>query len=246
MNTEQEGATTTENDASVAHTEVSNTPTPKAFYKDIRVVVSILVAILILAGALYYAYSTKGTVVVVVNGEKLYLEALEENIESIRRGAEEQGIDTTNPGIQEEIKRQSLQALIDNALILGAVEKTKIELDTTEVDRLYTEIIGQLGGEESSVSELAALGLTQDKLRDNLKERVLIESYLASVTDIEELTVSEDDITAFLAPYDPAQLPPLEEIRAEVESQILLQKRQTLFLEVIEKLRAEATIEEKI
>ena len=230
----------------VAPTVAPALMTARPFYKKSGFMIAAGVAVLLIFVALYYVYALRDDVVAIVNGEKLYQTALNENIENIQRAAQDQGVDTSDPTIQEEIRQQSFQALIDNALILAAAEEAGITANAEEVDALYSDIISQLGGTESSVSQLAAVGLTTDELRSNIEERITIETYLASVTDSEELTVTEEDVTEFLAPYANEELPPLEEIRAEVERQILLVKQQNIFLEVIEDLRSKATIEERI
>jgi len=253
MNTNQEYHTNTEShaepvSASVpeSHIDQTNQPinAPQPFYKNIQLLMSVFVAILVLSGALYFV-STKDSVVAVVNGEKIYQSELAENIKRMQDGAQMQGVDISSLEIQQEIYNQSIQMLIDNALLLQAAAKLNITVDSREVELRYNELLVQVGGEDELISQLALINMTVAQLKENIYDRVLVDKYLEEVTDIEELTVSDEDVASFLSGYDPETLPPLDTIRSEIEAQILSQKRQEVLSNLIQELRDSAVIEQK-
>jgi peptidyl-prolyl cis-trans isomerase SurA len=233
-------------EGSVSTTEVSTPTTP--FYKNTQLMVSLLVALVILLGAGYYVYSTqaKGGVVAVVNGEKIYRDALNENIERMQQGAVQQGMDITDPALQSEIQTQSLQILIDNALLMKAASDIGITASEEEIQEKYEELIAQTGGEEALNALLVEANLTIDELKENIEERVIIDKYFEEVSDIEGVTITDEEITEFLSAFDPADLPPLEEIRPQVEAQIRSQKQQEIVDTILQDLRDNAEIEQKI
>jgi hypothetical protein len=230
--------------------EVSSTETPSVenktpFYKNTQLMGAIVAAVIILGGAGYYVYSTqyaKGGVIATVNGEKIYQADLAENIDRMNQGALAQGVDIADPAIKVEIEKQAYQVLIDNALLLGAADKAGIEASKEEITAKYDELVAQIGGEEVLTTQLTESGVTMDELQANIKERVIVDKYLESVTDIESLTVTDEEITQFLAGFPSETLPPLEEIRPQVEEQILNQKRQEILGTHIKQLNEEAEI----
>lgn len=247
MNTEQEQPTNTASDVvSAPQPEVVQaTPQPTPQKKNTNLIIAVVIALIALAGALYYVYGPSFTkeVVAVVNGEKIYADELQENMDRLAASAVQGGVDVSDPQIQTEIRNQSLQMLIDNALLTSGATSAGVSASEAEVEETYTELVAQVGGEEELRTQIELLGITPDELRENVYERVLVDNYIESVTDIENITVTDEDIAAFLAGYDPNEIPPLEEIRAEVEAQILLQKQQMMLSELIEELRADAEIE---
>jgi hypothetical protein len=72
---------------------------------------------------------------------------------------------------------------------------------------------------------------------------MLADNYIQSVTDIENLTVTDAEITEFLSQFPKEELPPLEEIRTEVEGQIIQQKQQAILTTLIADLRSKSDIE---
>ena len=95
---------------------------------------------------------------------------------------------------------------------------------------------------------MAEVGLTEEKLRSNIAERILSDLYIESVTTIEDVKVSDEEVKEFLKSINTgdAKLPPLDEIRPQIEEQILGQKRQQIVTDLLAKLRSEGKVEIKI
>ncbi len=223
---------------------------PLAWYKNKKVVASLIIALALLVGAGWYGYTinTTGGTVAIVNGKKIFQNEFNESVTLIEQTATSQGADLADEAVRAEVNKQALEILINNALLITAAEKAGFTAETTEVDAKYAELVAQLGGEEGLETKMTEIGLTKEKLKRNIKERILADKYIESETTIKTLTVSDEEVAEFLKgiPTDPKDLPPLEEIRPQIEAEILSQKQQEVVTELLAKLRGESDIEVKI
>lgn len=256
----EETTTTTADTTGEATTSTSETPEEtspkKSFYKHKPLIVAIVVAVLLVGGAGgYYVYNTKyskGPVVAIVNGKKIYQKEYDEGRTLIEQSAVAQGSDVSDDASKEEIKKQALEVLINNALITTAAEKEGITASDDAVKAKYDELVTQMKGEEALNKKMLEVGLTKEKLMKNIKERIVADEYIQAKTDIKSLKVTEDEVTAFVKDLEASsassgqKLPPLDQIRKDVEDQILSQKQQQVIVDLLKKLKDEGKIEVKI
>ena len=268
MDTSRENDTTTPE-----HTPVSpTTPTPETpvasvapvpeeaglqpsfFARNKSTIIAVIIALAILLGTGYYLYITKygGATVAVVNGTRIYQKDFDESVALIEQNAILQGYDVENDeAARIEIRNQALETLISNALIMTAAEEVGIKADESLIQEKYDELATQLGGAAALTERMTEMGLTEEKLRANIKERIIADAYIEAETDIENLTIDDAQVLAFLenikknAP-EGTELPPLEEIRPQIEAQLKSEKQQQIVTDLIAKLRSEATVEVKI
>lgn len=217
------------------------------FYKKNALFISIAVGIVLIlgAGSFVYISSMNGSVVAKVNGVKIYQTDYDKSKVLIEQSATMQGADITDPSVQSEIKTQTLNVLIENMLILSAAEKAGITYTEEEVQTKYDGLVAQLGSQEELEKQMTNLGLTKEKIESNIRERIIADKYIESVTDIESVSVSDEEIDEFLKTIDTKQegVPPMEELRPQVKEQILSQKKKQMVVNLIKELRAEAKIE---
>lgn len=222
-------------------------PSASPLYKNKVMLIALAVALALILGAGYYAYmmSTTGSTVAVVNGKKITQKEFTENILLIEQAATAQGADITKADVQKEIQNQALEVLVNNALLITAALGAKMTVTDDEIKSKYDELISQLGTEDELKKRMAEVGLTEEKLQNNIRERILADKYIESNTDVETLVVSDDEVQDFIKTIstDNAQLPPIEEIRPQIEAQILGQKRQDIIVELLKTLRADAKID---
>ncbi len=220
------------------------------FYKNTNVLIALVVALALILGAGYYAYrtSTTGGTVAVVNGKKIYQKELDESVALIEQAATAQGIDSTDESAKKGIQDQALEVLINNALLITAALDMDITATDEAIQAKYDELAEQLGTEEELKKRMTEVGLTEEKLRSNIRERILADQYIEANTTIKELTVTEEEVLEFIKSINTGEteLPPLDEIRPEIEAQILGQKQQAIVVELLAKLRGEADIEIKV
>lgn len=233
-----------QNEGDANHTP-SQTQNSVSFYKKYQTyLTAALISVLIIAGAVWYVYYAP-VVVAVVNGDRIYENELAESIALVEQAAAQQGIDPSDEQIRLEIRTQALEILINNVILLGAAKEAGITVTQEEAQAKYDELVTELGTEEELLKRMEEMGLTEKKLRSNIEERILADTYIESVTDIEALTVTDAEVDEFVKALSAGgtELPPLDEIRPQIESQILNQKQQQIITELVTKLRTEAEVE---
>jgi len=223
---------------------------PLPFYKKHPTLLASIFAVAILLGAGYFAYTTyyaHGGTIAVVNGTNIYRDEFDESVALIMQSVTMQGTDTTQESVQAEIRTQALDILISNILITEAATEAGIVATDEEVQSKYDEIITQLGSKEELEKRMAEVGLTEEKLRSNIIDRILADAYVSSKATVNDLAVTEEEVSAFLEGIGTnVDLPPLEEIRPQIEQQILGQKQQQLITDIIAELRGEAEVDIRI
>lgn len=215
-------------------------------------IIAVGIALLVLLGAGgYYFYTQKmdkGNVVALVGDAKIYEKDYLESATLIEQNAKAQGADLNDEAIKTEIKTQALDILINNQLLLAAASSANIASNDEDVQKKYDELATQLGGPEALTTEMTKVGLTEEKLRSNIRERVIADKYIESVTDIENVKVSDEEIADFVKTVTEGgqELPPLEQIKPQIQQQILGQKQQQIVTDLLAKLRSETTVDVKI
>lgn len=232
-------------------TTATESVAPKPFYKRNPLLTAIVVAVVLLASAGHYVYVNTyagGGTVAVVNGMRIYAEELDESVLLFEQSAAAQGADITDATLKTQLRMQALEVLINNALIITASKEEGFTASTEARDAKYAELVIELGGEAQLTARIAEMGLSKEKLEDNIDERILADQYIESQTTIEDASVSEEEVLAFIKTLGETNknLPPLEEIRPQVEAQIVSQKQQQIVMDLIERLRGEATIDMSI
>ncbi len=223
-------------------------PTPLEGKKISRVHIALIAGIIVGIALGYFFYiRTNVDVAAVVNGSKITRAEVEENISMMTKSAELQGIDVTDPVVATEIKTQALENLINNELLLGAARESGATANEAAIQSAYDTLVSEVGGEELLKSRMETVGLTTDTLMGNISDRLMVDQYIETVTDIETISVSDEEITAYLASVatEGVTLPPLEEIKPQIESTLLAQKQQGIVDDLLAQLRSEATIEIK-
>lgn len=269
MNTEQENKETQQIDTPIigaeevsttppaetmANTEATATPVT-VWYKNTKLIGAIVLAILILGGAGFYVYKNQyyqGGVVATVNGTKIYRNEYDKNIARMEEGAMQQGANVTDPAIQEQMKKQVLQSLVDNILLISTAKEAGITVTDDEVQAKYDELVKQIGGEDALKKQLESIKLPIEELRSNIRDRVLVDKYFAKVADIKSITASPEEVKAFYQTLlsqnasGTTPLPPFDEIKSQLEQQVINQKQQEAITKIVEDIRSKATIVEKI
>ncbi len=221
------------------------------FYKKHLTLIASAVAVLIVLGAGYFAYTmyyAHGGTVAIVNGTRIYAEEYNASVEYMMQGATAQGVDTTAEQIQSEIRTQALDVLVNNILIISAAKEAGISITDADVQAKYDALVTELGSKEELEKRMTEMKLTDEKLRSNIKDRMLADAYISTKTTVKDLAVTEEEVNEFIKSISTGEtkLPPLEEIRPQIEAQILNQKQQQVVTDLITQLRAEGDIDVRI
>jgi FKBP-type peptidyl-prolyl cis-trans isomerase (trigger factor) len=245
--------------ASVATTEVSEVA--GASKKARLIAAAILVgALCVAAGAYWYLNYGTGTpvevggvtypaVVAVVNGEKVSVEQFKQSYDQAAAIAAQQGFDpATDESVRKEVETQALTILVNTVLMKQEAAKGDFEATDEKVQEEVTKLEEQFGGAEQLATVLAGAGLDDAAMRKDLRDQIVVDAYLQSTPEVQAVVLTDEEVRAY---YDAAaaqmeEVPPYEEVEGQIREQLLYEKQSAATSAVIDRVRAEATIEMKI
>lgn len=183
-----------------------------------------------------------------VNGTGITIADYEKNLTQLNSAATQQGADIKNESIAKEIKTQAIDVLVNTELLRQEARKGGAKVTAEDIEKRYQEIVTSIGGEEKLAAKMTELGITSESLRTDIEGEILIQGHLASAVDTSSIKVTEDDLKAAYAQISGTAatgvtVPPLNEIKAQLETQLKTNKEQELVNAYITKLREAAKIE---
>jgi len=227
-------------------------------------IISVVVVVVALAGVLY-ALESAGRIdsnifsgmtdsqggqvntasVAVVNGEVITEAELAVASTQLEQAAAQQGADPSDPAVQANIRSQALDLVIGTTLLTQTAETEGVVVtDQAVADQLAT-IEADAGGAENLAARMQEFGITMDSLEADVRSELIISKLLDTIVTDEDTVITEAEIvTAYEdAGASGADLPPLEEVRTQIETQLQQAKGQSVIEAYVEQLRANADIE---
>lgn len=220
-----------------------------------KVVIAVIV-IAVLAVAGYFAFGRKQAAKVVgvatVNGVVIPKDEYDTQYAAAVSASKSQGVDVTNADKLAEIKKQVMDNLISNELVMQGIKAAGIKASSEDVEKQFQAILTQTGGADKLKEALVKANITEAKLRENIAKQLEIQAYLLKNIDVSKITVSDAEIAQFYADYSKAQkaadakavVPALKDLSEQIKQQITSNKQQALISNFITSLRASAKIEE--
>jgi peptidyl-prolyl cis-trans isomerase SurA len=227
-------------------------------------IISVLVVVVALAGVLYVlerdgqinsnifsgltdspGEQADSATVAVVNGEVITEAELAVASTQLEQAAAQQGADPSDPAVQANIRSQALDLVIGTTLLTQTAETEGVVVtDQAVADQLAT-IEADAGGAENLAARMQEFGITMESLESDVRSELVISQLLDSIVTDEDTVVTEAEI---VAAYEEAggsgvELPPLEEVRTQIETQLQQVKGQSMIEAYVEQLRANADIE---
>jgi hypothetical protein len=224
-------------------------------------IVSVVVVVVALAGILY-ALEKDGRVnsnvfsgiidqqsaqsdVAVVNGESISESELAVASTQLAQAAAAQGADPADPAIQATIRSQSLDLIIGTTLLTQKAEAEGVTVTEEVVAERLAAIEADAGGAEILATRMAEFGISMEGLESDVRSELIISKLLDTVVSDKDIVVTEEEI---VSAYDGAaapgvELPPLEDVRAQIEAQLQQVKGEAVIEEYVQQLRADADIE---
>lgn len=194
----------------------------------------------------YLGYFASRGPVAMVNGVKISREDYEENRSQVEASAVGQGADITDTAVAEQINTQTIETLINTELLKQEAEKLNIIVSDEDIEARRTEIVEQIGGEEALVARMSELNLTEETLRNDIADELLIQKLFAQEVDTAGVEVTEEEVEQVFAQVGAqgeGSITLDDETREIIVTNIRMSKEQTLVTEYIQKLRAEAEVE---
>lgn len=184
----------------------------------------------------------------VVNGVEISVFDFNATLRQLTANVEQQGGDIADPTIADEVRTQAMDSLVNTEVLRQkAVENNGVATEE-DINARYEQIAESLGGVETLLSRMGELGVSEEMLRRDIKNDILIQAHLESAVDLSSATVSDEEIQAFYtqATASMEDAPPLAEVRDQIEQQIRFGKEQELVAAYVTSLREVASVEIKM
>lgn len=175
--------------------------------------------------------------VATVNGEEITREQYNNVTAQIRASAGDQASD-------EQIKNQALDTLIDNTLLRQQISSEGVTAPEADVQAEIDALKQQSGGDEAFAQQLESANISEEELRSQISNQLAAEVYLRSQVDLENISVSEEEITSYYEQLSANnEIGALEDVRTQIEQQLTAQKQQQKIQAFLDELRANAEVE---
>ncbi|MCW3489898.1 SurA N-terminal domain-containing protein [Dethiobacter alkaliphilus] len=225
--------------------------TKKVFFT--MLVFSVLISLVALGGCSEQATDNNGEIngskaIATVNGVGITYDDLQAQILEFEQMAQMQGMDLEDPDTVTILENQAVEVLINEQLLLQEAENKDIQISQSEIDEHIDQMKSGFEDEGQFEEALAAQGVAIEELADLIREDMLIQAVFAEA--VPNISVSEDDVTdeeinevyeqqKQMAEAQGMDLPPLEELEAEIEAFIIQQMQEAEEQQAIENLLAE-------
>jgi hypothetical protein len=148
---------------------------------------------------------------------------------------------------QDELKDQTVEALVGQTLLKQEAEKKGIKVSDKEVDKQVDEFKAQ--SEEQYDAFLEQYQLTEETLKDQLAFELMLDKYAEK--EFDDLKVTDDEIEEMYEQLkmqggEDQDIPELKEVKDQIKTQISQQKKQEKTQEKIEELRKKADVKSMI
>ncbi len=97
--------------------------------------------------------------------------------------------------MQSQLRGQAVESLINKLVLFAEAEKNKIQIDGGEIDAEMKKIASQFETPEKLKEQLAQMGMSEEKLREDIKQNFRIEKLLKSKLPV--ITVTDEEIDLF-------------------------------------------------
>jgi hypothetical protein len=182
--------------------------------------------------------------VATVNGAKITRGDLDKVLMRANGGT----LPTTRDAGQEQ---QLLEDLINIKLLTLQAEKEGVKADEAKVQEQIKGVEDRLGGADALNKQLDAVKMTRAELEENVRNDLLIRALLDKNTAITSVSASEEEVkkkydesvAAVLAQDASSTIPSLDEVRENIQSQLVQERTVGMVQEYLNKLRGEAKIE---
>jgi len=215
-----------------------------------------VIAVVALVGALWFALERRGvistdffsgqskTAIATVNGVSIARADFDTSLRQRVQMLQMQGVDTESEEIKTQLQSEVIDSLVDGELLLQAAQSSGFSVDEAGVQARYDQIRDGLGGDQALQARMSEVGITESILRRDIANDYLIQRYLEEKVDFSMISVDEAEIVqAYEARGgEAAGLPPLAEVRDQVESFLVTEKQQAQVAAVLAELREGADI----
>ncbi len=188
-----------------------------------------------------------------INGEEITFAEYQQEFERSKEMAEMQyGIDFDDEDaamILPQLQHQAVESLITENVMFQEARDQGIEVSDDEVEENIEALKEQFDGEEGLAQAMEAEGLTEESLREYLRENMMIESLLSRNLDLDNIEVTEEEKQDYYGQLQESweeqgqEEASFEEVEPQITQQLQQQKVQEKQMSYIQELIAESEIE---
>ncbi len=183
--------------------------------------------------------------VATVNGVEILRRDFDSSFNQMLQMSADQGVDVTDPEVIEQHRTQAMETLINGELLRQAAVEAGYSVTEEEITTRYNEIRDGIGGATELATRMAEINVTEETLRRDIKNEILIQRLFESQLPSAGKEVTEAEVQAL---YDQIGggadgVPPLADVYQQVVDQIRFNRQQAEIYPYLETLRTEATIE---
>ncbi len=186
-------------------------------------------------------------VVATVNQDKITGNEYNSALSTIQGQLQQSGQDPTSKEGAKAVKKQTIDALVGQELILQDAEKKGIKASDKQVDKQLKEEKKQFKDNAQFEEALKKSGLTMDQLKSDIADSIKYSQYVDK--EIKSVSVSEKDVKAYYDQYtdemkkQKQKAPEYKEVKSQIKKQLESQEKQKEVQKEIEKLKKSAKID---
>ncbi len=183
--------------------------------------------------------------VAIVNDEEISREDFDAQFALLEDSYAAQGVALPEGEELVQLQQSVVEQMVQQTLVLQEATSRNIEASADDVEAQYQTIRASFPDEETFNAALASDGLTEADVHGFIADDIKAQTLFDSVIEAAALAPpTDEEIQTF---YDQAslqqELPPLEEIRAEVEAELVNQDQNQVLRDFVAQLEAESTIQ---
>ncbi|WP_026583755.1 SurA N-terminal domain-containing protein [Bacillus sp. J33] len=188
--------------------------------------------------------------VAIVNEQEILGREYNSVLTSSQMMFQQMGQDPTTKEAAEQIKKQTLDSLVGQTLLLQEADKKGYKASDDEVKKQLEETKGQFKDDKEFETAMQQAGLDMDSLEDEIANNIKYTKYINGEIKPKEVTDAEIqkayDEYAGQGGAEGQEPPKLEEVKPQIKQQLEQQKQQELLVKHVEELKKNAKIDIKV
>lgn len=188
---------------------------------------------------------SSGQAAAYVNDQKIKKSDFDSSLDQMIQMAAASGVDVTNEETLAEYRTQTIETLINGELLRQEALKQGMSAPEEAINSRYAEIEAGLGGPEALAGRMAEFGVTEAVLRRDIENEILIQSLFDVILVSDDEPIEEEEVETLYSEIKKTNetVPPLSDVYEQVAEQIKLSRQQAEVAALIDRLKAEATVE---
>ncbi|MBG9545726.1 peptidylprolyl isomerase [Cytobacillus firmus] len=188
--------------------------------------------------------------VAIVNDQEILGREYNSVLTSSQMIYQQMGQDPTTKDAAEKIKKQTLDSLVGQTLLLQEADNKGYKASDDEVKKQLEETKGQFKDDKEFETAMKQAGLNPDSLETEIANNIKYTKYIDG--EIKPGEVTDAEIQKFYDEYasqggaEGQEPPKLEEVKPQIKQKLEQQKQQEMLVKHVEELKKNAKIDIKV